>query len=239
MAYRSWLKDVRKINDLGRHLFHFPKGKEDWDRLDEYDRKGSELYLGPIPVEPGSEKFFGCKSILSYVIETKRLGDRFEVHLFDREAHGFVWEYGAVTGIEVEDCKARVTLVFEGVNYANSVRPDAEGWLKHADISSWLATDNLLSTDRILHDWFYEQDGSIQWIGEFMKSESSRSWPQNHVYILVDCKRVYARDDRAIGIRSVAGDECLRIWNEFDELVRSDKSHWINRNQFISERVGS
>jgi hypothetical protein len=237
VAYRSWLKDVRKINDLGDHLHHFPKGKEDWDRLDEYEKKSLELQRRPTPTDPGSEKFFGCKSIFSYVIRTERIGDRFEVHFYDRSTHGFVWEYGEVKGLELDVCRARVVLVFEGISYANSVRPDPEGWLKHAEITSWRPTDDLMATYRLLCDWFYEQDGSIQWIWEFMKVDENMSWPQNDVYILIDCKRVYARDQRDEAIRKVAGDECLQLWNQFDGLIRSGKLHPSERNKFLHDRL--
>ena len=238
MAYRSWLKDVRRINDLGDHLYHFPKGKEHWDRVGGYEKRSFELRARPIPTEPGSEKFFGCSLIHSYVIGTNRIADRFEIHLFDVNVYSFVWEYSEVKGIEIEDCRARVVLVFEGINYANSVRPDPEGWLKHADVSTWRTTDDLKATDRLLCDWFYEQDGSIQWIGVFMKFEANLSWPQNDVYILIDCKRVYARDERATAINKIAGDECLQLWQEFDELTRSGELHPSKRNQFLNERLG-
>lgn len=237
MAYRSWLKDVRKINDLGQHLYHSPKGKEDWDRLDEYEKKSLELNTRSVPVASDYEKYFGGKAIFSYVIGTERVGDRFEVHLYDRSAHGFVMDYAEMKGIEIDDCRARVVLVFDGVTYANSVRPDAEGWLKHADISTWRPTNDLMATDRILLDWFYEQDGSTQWIGQFMKYEPDRSNPQSDVFLLVDFKTAYARDERASAIRSLAGDECLQLWNEFRDQSAPGRLNGSQLDLFLRERL--
>ena len=238
MAYRSWLKDVRKINDLGSHLFHFPKNKETWPRMDEYENRRIELNRKrPLPVDPGSERLFACRLKWGHIIDVKREKDRVEIHLYDAEAHSFVLEYCEIKGIEVVDCRALVVLVFEGVNYSNSMYPDPEGWLKHADFTKWRSDLDFNSADQLFYDWFFEQDDHIQWVGEFMKFDQRHPTRWQDSYLVIDCNRVYGRDQRTKIIEKSIGLECANLWDEFQNLLWDEELHLSQRFEFLESRL--
>lgn len=50
MAYRSWLRDVKNIADLGQHLVVLDWHKPEWDRRDQLrEERWRELHLKALP----------------------------------------------------------------------------------------------------------------------------------------------------------------------------------------------
>ena len=206
--------------------------------MDEYENRRIELNRKRLlPVDPGSERLFACRSKWGHVIDVKQERERVEILLFDVEAHSFVWEYCEIKGIDVVECRALLILIFEGVTYCNSMYADPEGWLKHSDFSSWRSTDDLSSSDRQYYDWFFEQDGHIQWVGEFMKYDQKHPTRWQDSYLVIDCKRVYGRDERTRAIKKAVGEECANLWEEFQDMLWHEELHLSQRFEFLDSRL--
>ena len=59
MAYRSWLKDVKRLDDLATFMHFFPNNHRDWDReVALEDKMYAHINISPSPVDSGLEVYF-------------------------------------------------------------------------------------------------------------------------------------------------------------------------------------
>lgn len=218
MAYRSWLKDVRRLDDLAKYLHFFPNSRRDWDREWELEGKADELTAqSMLPVKPEDEKYFkGCLHD-GYVLGFERILDRIEFSISNLGLEDFVSQYNGETNQEIDFGESPVRLVFEKVNYANAVRPDPNGWLKWDDWQNWRA-DN----DWFVRCWFHQEGGKIQWVGQFQKHVAKRLKQSGDLYVLIDCERVSAHPESERALRKRMGDDCYEAMLYVDSLPRSE-----------------
>lgn len=220
MAYRSWLKDVRRINDLGQHLGHFPNNKEGWDREWESEKKLLKLLeTRTLPVDAASEIYYNGGLHDGFVYGITREKDRIEMTISNTWADYFSQEFYTETDQELVDLMSPVRLVFEGVNYANGVRKDPEGWLRHDDWLHWSEQPKDHWRDNFVRCWFYEQGGKLQWIGEFRKQVQKRKL-SDELFILIDCEKTYAMPESERTLRKSLGNDCYDAMKYIESLPK-------------------
>ena len=231
MAYRSWLKDVRKINDLAEFLHEDKWSLETQDRQWEKEKKGLNLCRNrELPVEPNSTKYFGAGLHDGYVFGVEKKGDRLEIKVANSALLMFWQNYLEFKGRDWEPLLSPVTLVFEGVNYVNAVRADIDGWLKWSNWTSWRPLDDLRCADTLIRDWFFHQDGKLQWICQFWKYGPESDRLGSSLFLLVDFERAYAVPEHDSLIRARMGDECFVAWKQYDDVSTTDRQFVYMRN---------
>ncbi|MBS1726117.1 MAG: hypothetical protein JST51_05300 [Armatimonadetes bacterium] len=176
----------------------------------------------PAALDPASYPFFEWALHDGYVFGVEMQGDRLEFSIQDSNLELFCNQYFEEIEEEHETVLSPVRLVFEGVEYANAVRADAEGWFKWDDWSKWQPIEDLRCTDTFLRGWFKEQDGRLQWIGHFHK------WPRRSgklnwsLFVLIDCERASAKPESERALRKKLGDQCYHAWKYVESLPRDE-----------------
>jgi hypothetical protein len=221
MAYRSWLKDVKRLDDLSKYFHFFPNHNINFDREWELEKKmNAHLDTSPMPVEPGLEKYFQGVLHDGYVYGVERNGETVSISIANWEVEMLRRDIDAEMMVEREVGFSPVRLVFEGVNYANAVRPDPEGWLKWDDWEKWDS-----ECDRFVRCWFHQQEDKIQWVGHFDKNGKGRTKQNSSLFILIDCERVTAKPESERALRKRLGDVCYDAMLFLDALPQEEQ--WL------------
>ena len=204
MAYRSWLKDVKRLDDLAKHLHFFPSSHTDFDREWKLEEKMyKEIADRVLPVEIGQEKYFQGQLHDGHVLGYERTESSITLEIGNILVEELRIQIDAEMMVDREVDYSPVRLVFEGVTYANAVRPDPDGWLKWDDWEKWDS-----STDWFSRCWFHEQEGKVQWVGQFHKYREGKMKQSGDLFVLIDCDRVVAKPESERALRKRLGDEC-------------------------------
>ncbi|MEI8281057.1 MAG: hypothetical protein WCG75_01510 [Armatimonadota bacterium] len=221
MAYRSWLKDVKRLDDLATFIHFFYGNNVDEDREWELEQKMYDHFKNsPIPVDPGTEKYFRGSLHDGHVFGIERNKDSVTFTISNTEVEMVSSLIDGELDIERDLDYSPVRLVFEGVNYANAVRPDPEGWLKWDDWENWDP-----EVDRFSRCWFHKQEGKVQWIGQFRKHVKKRLRQSGDLFVLIDCDRVIAKPESERALRKKLGDECYDAMMFIESLP--DEERWL------------
>lgn len=208
MAYRSWLRDVRRIEDLGEHCHNLEWTEANEPRMEEKEEKWlARLRRDDIPVSPEYKNFFGSRMHDSYIQSITRQDERVEVFLHNDWCDEFVKAHYRIEGIEASVPLAPVTLIAEDVCYSTICQPDREGYLKWQDSPKIFDKTKVDYGIPFSADWFFQQDGRIQWIVEYLNVG-----PFGRSYLLVDCGHVKAYDGRFVAIEKAFGEELAQAW---------------------------
>ncbi len=240
MAYRSWLKDIRKINDLAEWLHEDRWSLESQDRQWEKEKKGYDLCRNrDLPIEQNSIKYFGAGLHDGYVFGVERWESRLEIKVANLAALMFWQTYLDFKGRDWVPLLTPVTLVFEGVNYVNAVRADIDGWLKWSNWTSWRPVEDIRCADTLIRDWFFQQDGKIQWICQFRKYGLESDRLGSSLFLLVDFERAYAVPEHDGLLRARMGDECFEAWRRYDEASTKELQYMYMFNFLDYEKFSS
>jgi len=233
MAYRSWLKDVKRLDDLSRYFHFFPSHNQNGDHEWELEKKMNELLAAsPIPVDQGSEKYFQGALHDGYVYGVERDNETVSISIANWEVEMLRRDIDAEMMVEREVGFSPVRLAFEGVNYANAVRPDPEGWLKWDDWEKWDS-----ECDNFSRCWFHQQDNKTQWVGHFHKNGNGRTKQNCSLFILIDCDRVTAKPESERALRKRFGDECYEAMMFLEALPKEER--WLSighLRQYLDEK---
>jgi hypothetical protein len=233
VAYRSWLKDVKRLDDLATFLHFFPSNHREWDRENALeDKMYEQINNAPIPVNSNIEIYFQGGLHDGYVFGVERVKDTISISIANFYLDQFVTLYDTETDVDREVDYSPVRLVFEGVNYANAVRPDPEGWLKWDDWETWDS-----ECDRFVRCWFHQQGGKVQWVGHFHKNGKGRTKQNSSLFILIDCERVTAKPETERALRKRLGDECYYALMFVQALPQNEQWLYLGHlKQYLDEK---
>ena len=222
MAYRSWLKDVTRLDDLAKFLHFFPNNHREWDRENALDEKMYvHIETSLIPVDPGLEMNFQGYLHDGYVFGVERIRDTVTISIGNSQVEQLSSIVNEEMMVNRDVGYSPVRLVFEGVNYTNAVRPDPEGWLKWDDWENWDS-----ECDCFVRCWFHQQDGKIQWVGHFHKIGKGRMKQNWSLFILIDCDRITAKPESERALRNRFGDECYEAMLFIESLPKEER--WLS-----------
>jgi hypothetical protein len=243
VAYRSWLNDIKVIQDLGDHCQALTFRKpEDEKREIKYEEKWRARTQQNIPVADESKFAFGSRMHDSWVEWIKRSRGEFRLRINNDLAHHFVYELSEMLEIaqpdDFEAWVAPVDLVFEDPVYVNAVREYPGGKLRWTEWEN-LGRRNQDKPEQFLRDWFFEQDGRLQWIAELWRTRVNDL--SNKLYLLVDCSIARAEDGRAQAIRDILGLPAEQIWTDLVNGVdQGDDWHgWSAVYAYIEKRMAA
>lgn len=257
MAYRSWLKDVKSIHDLGEHCHSLNFRKpEDEARGDKYDQKWLQRLRADIPVKPEDKFAFGTRMHDSWVEWAKRDQNQLKIRVNNDFAQHFVQQICQMLGIHVStflntkyrqdidlaqqgpDLVTPVDLVFEDVCYVNSVRYGPGGTLRWAEWRNLGRRERTYEADAFLYDWFFQQGGRIQWICEIWNPTSSNALSSSQ-FLLVDCSLARAEDGRSKAIGDVFPQAVTDIWNDLlsGEDLDPNRDPWNQVRECIQKSM--
>jgi hypothetical protein len=215
VAYRSWLEDVKRINDLGEFCHNIEWTEENEARIDAYEQKWIDrLKADNLPVDDYSRNFFGSRMHDSYIQSIVRTSKKLEITIHNDYAEEFVKAYFRVQGTEFQMPLLPVYLSFEDVCYSTTCSQDQDDYLKWFDIPNVPLQKVPSHSNRFVIDWFHEEDGRIQWIAE-IDSIDVTAYSKARAYyanLLVDCAKASAVDGRGKAIEKALGKECFEAW---------------------------
>jgi hypothetical protein len=243
MAYRSWLKDVKHVGDLGQQLVPLDWKKPDWEKRDEVQQaKWTALYKKPIPVSPEHSRYFGCGLHDSWVAGHERTGREFVLKMDSDHAHEFMIHLGLYVDLDLPDYTFPVHLVCHDVAYVRWARTDPLGYLKHSRADPRTLGDDRRCSDQLIHDWFFEQDGRLQWVVHLHSwLENPGLKDQHTMFLMVDCASVSAQDGCFNAIKSNYGTKSALLWKEFwaqTDFLFCDQPQLFALFESVSKREG-
>ncbi len=213
MSYRSWLKDVKKSYDLGSFLAH-PSG--DWDRDEKKELKFFDLKRVEHPSVVECMKYFYCALRWGQPISLARDGRDFIVTLHNRDTDNLMFGIHESLGLPTKLFKAPIDLRFHDAVYVNATRARRDGVLRH------FSYDEFKFEDSLRRDWFHEQDGRLQWIGEFYAGRSGQGKLSMDVWLMIDCLKVSVLDQTREAVAKNLSEKAAAIWDDIRNSVELD-----------------
>ena len=217
MSYRSWLKDVKHMQDLGSHVY---STNQDWETQDKRDQKYYALAENPVKGLEGIAQYFYGTFHDAYLLGFERADREFSIKLGDLWLDEFLEQVATLAGVEVPDIDSHVTLSFHDVVYQTTLAARADG------IVRFYRYEKPSSTDYLYRDWFYRQDNRLQWIASLDVYAEGRGKMSVGPFIVVDCSSVTVRDEREIRIRAAVSTQLAQMWSEFWADAPTFKRLW-------------
>lgn len=194
MPQRSWLAKAKSIHDLGGH-FYVNDATRPWnDRRDELAmRKWDAHWNKPVPVDEKDKPYYNSAMHDATVLGIERQGSILRIRLDAIDASDFSHYLADV--LEVPAVKAiwPIDLVLHDVTYVRAAREEKKGGLRFVDWERIGKTKGG-SEPEFLYDWFFEQEGRLQWIAQLWPHPEHRIVGPNDVFLMVDCARATAED---------------------------------------------
>lgn len=157
MAYRSWLEDVKRINDLGDFCHNLEWTEENEALIEAFDQKWLErITADDLPVDSYSKAFFGSRMHDSFVQSIVRTGSKMKITLHNDYAEEFVKAYFRVQGTEFQMPLLPIFLTFEDVCYSGNCIQDQDGFLHGCDIPNAPIQIEPSYANRFAADWFQD-----------------------------------------------------------------------------------
>ncbi len=243
MAYRSWLKDAKHVGDLGQHFVPYNDCKPDAAKRNKLtDERWMNAIRKVPPVAPEFRRYFGTRMHDSWVIGHERNGDHIRIELDSIEGSVFCAEYSLWLDVDLQEpLLMPVELHCHNVQYARWARHDKSGWLKYAEPDFREIEPTRTMSDSFTYDFFFEQDGRIQWIALFRAWPHYSDWHISDLFLMADCSHVSAVDNRPRAIRNHLGPKVEAIWQGFftqTEFDVWDQPQLFTLFESISEREG-
>ena len=252
MAYKSWLADAKDVRAIGGDFFR-------WTENDALDDKRSELadarwqrnFDRPLPVPYPDRLFYGASMHDSWILTMERTRDVLRVRLNSIQARDFMAILAAELDLPRVEEPWPVDLLLHDPAYVRAARIDRTGGLRFEDPYR-LGEGKGLTTAEFLYDWFWEQEGRIQWIAQLYTGDRWRAALSNEVFLMVDCARASAVDLCDVAMERAYGpaarmlyeearangenlEEPFNLWNEhglMDSLPDRLAAHGLTKTDF-------
>lgn len=223
---RSWLAKARSVHDIGG-MFYAPKPGEPWDekRDARAEEKWRALVRPPLPVDEAFAPYFGSWMHDSTVLGIDREKGVLRVRLDSINASDFAYRLARVLGVAPAETRYPVALLLHDPQYVRAARAGIQGELRFAD---W---ERLQDTE-FLYDWFFQQDGRLQWIAEIYAPRTRGAALSPSVYLLVDAARATADDRCPAAFAKAYGAPAARL---YEDAVAGRDDRPIDFNVFDSD----
>jgi len=244
MRASSWLANAKSIHDLGGFVaVQKPGSNYDEEREERAERKLREQFNKPIPVASEFQSYYGGRMHDSWVIGIERTANLLRLRLDSIEADAFAYHLCEGLGITRRVSQWPIDLLLHDPVYVRAARYGPDGGLRFADWRQVHSTEPQ-GGDQFIYDWFFEQDGRIQWISEIWSRRYSRRRLSTAFYLMVDCTCATAIDHRAEAIARVYGEGGRTLWIDVfgtDETRSTFMKNWHKGtlNLHLSERMSA
>lgn len=181
-----------------------------------------EFYRKPLPVADDHKDLFGSAMHDSGIFSLELRHKELFLRLDNIEAQDFARVYSKHIGKEIADVPMPVELVCHDVDYVNAVRAKSLGHLVWTDWEA-LLKDPVRQTE-FLYDWFYEQDGRLQWIVTL--------YLRGFLYLMVDCSSASAIDRRRSTLVKLFDETAGQFW---DQVLIEARNRYMWNDEILGE----
>jgi hypothetical protein len=233
VAYRSWLKDVKTVYDLGPQ-----SSLVDWTqdnaikKQEHYDGKRLDLARVPLPIATEDQRYFGSRMHDSPVVSIIRRSHSVEISLNSDHANEFAGALARILERPDPIGPFEVRLTFHDVSYFNAARHQPDGSFRWCDwrslpVSPTYSLD--LSTITLLNDVFHQEAGRLQWVCTLWAHPRGRRPVESpSVYLMVDCAAVSTLDLCRVAIGREFGEDWAMVWGRLAERNSSrPMTEWL------------
>ena len=234
----SWLAKAKSIYDIHSAVY-LPKPGQPFD--DERDERATKKWRAridrPLPVADEFRPFYGSWMHDSSVVEIERTPAILTVRLDCICANTFTHVLAKELEVEPVASQWIVDLLLHDPSFVRAARYDPFGNLRFAE---W----KTIHDQDFLYDWFYEQDGRLQWVAEIWGRENGRTKLSWSVYLMVDCSQATAADRRAGTIEKFYGRGGRAIWEDVIGVGEPGVRYmggwsWNDVRDFIRQRMSA
>ena len=206
MSYRSWLKDVKHMQDLGPHVY---STNQDWETQEKRDNIYNALSKNPVEGLQGIAQYFYGTFHDAYLLGFERAGREFYVTLGDLWLDEFLEQVANLAGVDIPEIQNHVLITFHDVVYQTTLAARGDG------VVQFYRYEKPSGHDYLYRDWFFRQDGRLQWVAEVDVYANGRGMMSVGPFIVVDCGSVSVHDERELRIREAVSAELAQMWSEF------------------------
>ena len=222
MPRRPWFAKAKSVHDLG-NWFYVPKaGEYDWERNSRAEGKWIEHFQKEIPVEERYRFYFGSRMHDSFVMGIERNEAVLRIRLSAEAGYLFALDLARVLTMPCPKAVWEVDLLAHDPRYVRAAKSGPDGGLRFTEWTDFRAKSPN-EGDSFLFDWFFEEDGRIQWIVQLWKEMSHRR--SDYVYLMVDCSRVSAEDRTRAVIEREFGTGGALLWDDAVAGADLERSH--------------
>lgn len=206
MSYRSWLKDVKHMRDLGSHVYSVD---DDWETQEKRDQVYYALSKNP---PEGTEDFshqFYRALYDTRILRLNRNDREFSIQLEDFLAGHFVEVIAGYVGVTAPEIECTITLQFHDVAYQTTLAARPDGVLR------FFRFEGPSQTDYLYRNWFVRQDSRLQWIAELCVFRRNMGLLTLGPYLAVDCGSVSVIDERESVLKRTVSPIMAELWKEY------------------------
>jgi len=168
----------------------------------------------PIPVAEKWRPYFGSRMHDSWVMGLERTPEAVRLTLDSINADIFAIGLADVLLVDRVRRQWPVDLLFHDPVYMRAARYKPDGGLTFFDTRQFKSVEPQKGL-QFLNDWFFEEDGRLQWIAGIDVSEWRRRPNLSHsAFLMIDCKRVSAVDRCADALQKAFGKAVLPLWQD-------------------------
>lgn len=217
MSYRSWLKDVKRVEDIGE----LPNN----ETPEQLQRWSQRLNFRPHWMSNNDFEFFQRRCHDSSILWIDRKGVTFDIAYADDLSSELRNIIDELLGVSTPDAVFPIILTFENCSYVNFVSPDKSGPFRWFDIDSIEVRQvkrNTFPRDELLCGWLFEQDSRIQAVMSACRYNPKAPF-RTDFYALIDCER--------IKVTSQINDFALKYYGPAGAMVFKDyQVHYERKN---------
>lgn len=209
MSYRSWLKDVKHMQDLGSHVY---STSQDWQTQEKRDQKYYALRENPVAGLNGNEKHFYGVHRGARILGVTRTDRDFSISIEDWWLPSFLEDISALARVDVPEFSVPLTFRFHDVAYQTALAARPDGVLR------FFRYEKPSEYDLLYRDWFCTQDGRLQWIASLDVFGKVKGKMTVGSFLVVDCKTLSVDDEREETLRGAASPIVVELWREYSSF---------------------
>lgn len=218
MSYRTWLKDVNHLNDIAPWESTLDACHKDWEKMDDVrDSKLFSYWRKPLSEKVQNQGFFNSSMHDSQFIGLSHQKNKAVITLNDLDAETLINDVCRINNLEHPGVVIPIDFVFQDVVYCTSLRHDLNFKLRYDNIAT-VKPDNSNFQLNFKRDWFFEQDGRLQFVCEIF-SWNARQKLSDSIYILIDCSTANAVDRRLPVLKRLFGPNIVPLWNDYLDRI--------------------
>lgn len=223
MSYRSWLKDVKHVRDLGSHVYG---SNETWQVQERRDEQYFALRQEPLAQLGELWRYFYGAFHDAYIVSFEHVGSDFKIVLEDVTwVDEFFRTLSQIVGLDIKPATGFVTFWFQDVRYLTTLAARPDGVVRFSKY------EQPGSEDCLYRDWWFSQDGRLQWVAQLDSFGVRRGLLNVGPFLVVDCEAVRVLDHRPSDIRRKYSTLVEQIWISYWQSL---KAHDANQGVLSS-----
>lgn len=211
MSYRSWLKDVKRVEDIGE----LPNN----ETPEQLKRWSARMKFQPDRVSETDFEFFQSRCHDSSILWTEKDRSNYQFAYSDDMSSELRHAIDGLLGITTWNAVFPVLLTFENCCYVNFVTPGQSGFFEWFDVDNIEIRQverNEFPRDEFMCGWFFEQDSRLQAILSACRNTAHEPF-RPEFYALIDCEGFKAKSLISEFAHKNFGPEGREVFADYEE----------------------